>query len=248
VSVGAWRLSSGEPRPRRSDGWAGVRVSGKHLHRPGCASTCTQVRVAARLIISLQSSSRCDRPIRHGRWRCRVDSGWLSCPTVCPIASSSTVCRIRRIVASRGARRLTPNRTPALSGRSWAHSANATYEQAPASTAATLTASPITNPVAGPRALRGSGIASNASSKSSSGVGAGHPDMRGEDSDRGSHGRGHGSGPDDHVGCRTIMISRTRRARFTTSPRPRHPTPLEPTLPTSWLRGIPPGTFGRYCR
>jgi len=41
--------------------------------------------------------------------------------------------------------RPTPNRTPALSGRSWVHSAIATYEQAPASTAATLTASTVTN-------------------------------------------------------------------------------------------------------
>lgn len=95
---------------------------------PGCASTCAQVKVAARLIIALRSPDSARAMALPGGFRVVELPDHLS----------------NRLQLDR-LQRPTPNRTPALSGRSWAHSAIATYEQAPASTAATLTASTVTN-------------------------------------------------------------------------------------------------------
>jgi hypothetical protein len=81
----------------------------------------------------------------------------------------STVRRIRLMVDSLGARRPMPNRSLAVSGRSCAYSASATYERAPARTAATLTASIVTSRCRRPRALRGSGTRASKASRSASG-------------------------------------------------------------------------------
>src|SRR3954471_13621345 len=60
-------------------------------------------------------------------------------------SSASTRCKTRRNVDSLGVARPMPRRSRTETGRSWAHSAIATYERAPASTAHTAAASTVTN-------------------------------------------------------------------------------------------------------